>query len=108
MKFSQMPYTRPDSQEVKAMYGALIQQFKSAKTFQEAHDVFLEYEQKNKLVETASTLVYIRQSIDTKDAFYKEEKSFWDEFAPELEEFSQNWKEVMLNSPFRKDFEEKY
>ncbi len=108
MKFSEMPYKRPDSEAVIQSIQDLTERFKNAKSYEEARTVFLEYEEKEKAVDTTATLAYVRQSIDTRDKFYSEEKSFWDEFGPEAEEYEQQWLEAMLVSPFRKDFEAEY
>ena len=108
MKFSEMPYKRPDPEEIIKKTQDLTERFKNAKTFEEAHEVFLEYEKEEKLVDTVSTLAYVRHSIDTRDEFYDEEIDFWDEIGPELEEYEQAWINAMLESPFRKDFEAKY
>ncbi len=108
MKFSEMPYKRPDSEAVIQSIRDLTERFKKAKSYEEARAVFLEYEEEEKTVDTMATLAYVRQSIDTRDKFYCEEKSFWDEFGPEAEEYEQQWLEAMLVSPFRKDFEAEY
>ncbi len=108
MKFSEMPYKRPDPEELKAELQGWTQRLKAAKSYEEARTVFLEKQEKEKHPETMATLAYIRQSIDTRDAFYNEEKDFWDDFGPEIEEYEQEWKEAMLISPFRKDFEAEY
>ena len=108
MKFSEMPYKRPDPEEIIKKTQDLTERFNNAKTFEEAHDVFLEYEKEEKLVDTVSTLAYVRHSIDTRDEFYDGEIDFWDEIGPELEEYEQAWINAMLESPFRKDFEAKY
>ena len=108
MKFSEMPYKRPDPEELKAELQGWTQRLKAAKSYEEARAVFLEKQEKEKHPETMATLAYIRQSIDTQDAFYNKEKDFWDDFGPEIEEYEQEWKEAMLISPFRKDFEAEY
>ena len=108
MKFSEMPYKRPDPEELKAELQGWTQRLKAAKSYEEARAVFLEKQEKEKHPETMATLAYIRQSIDTRDAFYNKEKDFWDDFGPEIEEYEQEWKEAMLISPFRKDFEAEY
>ncbi|MDO5138526.1 MAG: M3 family oligoendopeptidase [Oscillospiraceae bacterium] len=108
MKFSEMPYKRPDPQEVINKTKDLTERLRNAKSYEEARSVFLEYEEEGKAVGTTATLAYIRQSIDTRDEFYNEEKDFWDDFGPEIEEFEQEWIKTMLESPFRKDFEEEY
>ena len=108
MKFSEMPYKRPDAEAVKAELSGLTGRLKAAESYEEARAVFLEKEEMEKSVETMSTLAYVRHSIDTRDEFYDGEIEFWDEVWPELEEPEQAWIDAMLESPFRKDFEAEY
>ena len=108
MKFSEMPYKRPDAEEIINEIRALTERLKNAQSYEEARAVFLEYEEKGKVVDTTITLAYVRQSIDTCDEFYSEEKDFWDETCPELEEYEQEWIKTLVESPFRKDFEQEY
>ncbi|MBQ2324283.1 MAG: M3 family oligoendopeptidase, partial [Oscillospiraceae bacterium] len=108
MKFSEMPYTRPDPEAVKAGMTELTERLKKAQSYAEAREVFLEKEEKEKLVDTMSTLAYVRHSIDTRDEFYDGEIEFWDAIGPELEEYQQAWIDAMLASPFRKEFENEY
>ena len=108
MKFSEMPYTRPDPEAVKQQLRDLTERLKNAGSYEEAKAVFLEKEEEEKVVDTMGTLAYIRHSIDTRDEFYDGEIEFWDEFGPEIEEYAQEWLEAMLSSPFRKDFEAEY
>ena len=70
MKFSEMPYERPELDKVKAQLAELAEQLKSAKNYEEAKAVFLEKEETQKHIQTAATLCSIRHSIDTRDAFY--------------------------------------
>ena len=74
MKFHEMPYERPDPQEIIAQSKEATEKLKNAKSYEEARAVFLDLEERSKTVETTSTLAYIRQSIDTRDEFYKKEK----------------------------------
>ena len=108
MKFSEMPYKRPDAQSVKAELADLTERFKNAKSYEEARAVFLEKEEIENDPDTMSTLAYIRHSIDTRDEFYDGEIEFWDEIGPELEEYEQAWIGAMLASPFRGEFEAEY
>ena len=108
MKFSQMPYERPDPEEIKAGMADLTARLRKAESYEQARAVFLEKEEQEKRVDTMSTLAFVRHSIDTRDTFYDEEIAFWDEISPEFEECSQTWIEALLQSPFRKDFEEEY
>ena len=108
MKFSEMPYARPDLEQVKKDCAALTCRLKEAKTYDEAKAVFLEKERLVKHVETAATLSNIRHTIDTRDEFYDGEVKFWNAAMPELEEYLQQWTMAMLESPFRPDFSKEY
>ena len=108
MKFSEMVYTRPDPEAVKAKLQELTERLANAKDYAEAKAIFLEKEAEEKVVDTMATLAYVRHSIDTRDEFYDGEIEFWDEIGPEFEEFEQAWLEAMLASPFRKEFEAEY
>ena len=108
MKFSEMPYKRPDTGALIKKLQDYTERLKKASSYEEAREVFLEYEKEYKIDETTINLVYIRQSIDTRDEFYNAEKEFWDEFLPELEEYEQEWLKTLVDSKFRKDFENEY
>ena len=108
MKFSQMPYARPDAGEMKQTIIDFTKRLKEAKSYAEAKAVFLESEEAGKHVQTQETLASIRHSINTKDEFYDEEMKFWNATLPELQEYSQQWTLAMLESPFRADFEKEY
>ena len=85
MKFSEMPYTRPDPEAVKAGLQQLTERLRNADSYEAARAVFLEKEEKEKTVDTMGTLAYIRHSIDTRNEFYDGEIEFWDEIGPEIE-----------------------
>ncbi len=108
MKFSEMPYERPDLDKVKRELGDLTGRLKAAKSYEEARVVFLEKEAAERHVDTLVTLASIRNSIDTRDEFYDGEMNFWNAAGPELEEYTKAWTAAMLASPFRKDFAAEY
>ena len=108
MKFSEMPYSRPDKEAVKNTIINLTKRLREAKSYEEAKAVFLENEVEGKHLYTQNTLASIRHSINTKDEFYDEEMKFWNATTPELQEYSQQWTMAMLESPFRADFEKEY
>lgn len=108
MKFSEMPYERPDLDKVKRELGDLTGRLKAAESYEEARAVFLEKEEAERHVDTLATLASIRNSIDTRDEFYDGEINFWNAAGPELEEYDKAWTAAMLASPFRKDFAAEY
>ena len=108
MKFSEMPYERPDLEALKVQYSELTRRLESAGSYAEAKAVFLEKEELEKHVDTLGTLAHVRHSIDTRDAFYDEEAKFWNGARPVLQEYIQAWTMAMLNSPYRADFAKEY
>lgn len=108
MKFSEMPYKRPDLEESKNRITALTETLKAADCFVKADEVFLEMENEQAEFQTMMTMAHIRHDINTRDTFYETEKKYFDDAEPELEEYTQTWTSVLLDSSFRPQFEEKY
>lgn len=108
MKFSQMPYTRPDLSDLRGRLADLTRQFTEAGSYQEADALFRQFDKEQRHISTLSTLCRIRHTIDTRDAFYTAENDFWNDAIPQLMEEEQAWNQAMLGSPFRKDFAAAY
>lgn len=108
LKFKDMPYERPDLEAVCTRIDGLTARLKTARSYAEAKAAFLEREDLEKEIDTLANLVFIRRSIDTRDAFYEAEQEFWDENLPLLQAPKQAWTHAMLESPFRPDFEAEY
>ncbi len=108
LKFSEMPYARPDAERVKEELKSLTERLSAARDYETARAVFLEMEQEKKHLYTAENLAHIRHSIDTRDAFYDGEMKFWNSAMPELQEYMQQWTLAMLHSPFRESFSAEY
>lgn len=108
MKFSEMKYKRPDAEKIKATLISMTERLKNAENYGEARKVFLENEKFTKHILTMHTLSSIRNSIDTRDAFYDKEEKFWNNMLPLVQEVAQQWTKTLLASPFRADFEKEY
>ena len=108
MKFSEMTYTRPDPEAVKATLAGLTERLKAARNYQEAREIFLSQQAESGHILTAATLASVRHSIDTRDAYYDAEETFWNNFFPELRAVQQEWTKAMLASPFRQEFAREY
>ncbi|HIS66146.1 MAG TPA: M3 family oligoendopeptidase [Candidatus Scatomorpha stercorigallinarum] len=108
MKFSEMPYERPDIEALKKFLDDAAGRLAAARSFEEADAVFLEVERGTAHAETMLTIAHIRHDINTADEFYDKEVEFADQALPELQEYTQKWDLAMLKSPFRADFERKY
>ena len=108
MKFSEMPYKRPDMEAAKAEISRLTDALKAAKDYNAARGIFLEKDKFDRHIDTLSTLASIRHSIDTRDEFYDAEVKFFNKAYPELQEYDQNWTLAMLESPYRADFSKEF
>ena len=108
MKFTEMPYERPDTDQIKKEMKGLTEELKSAQSYGEAREVFIRKDELEKRVLTMEGLASVRHSIDTRIEFYKDEYKFWNEAMPQLQEYLQNWTLVLMDSPFRKDFENEF
>ncbi|MCL2399222.1 MAG: M3 family oligoendopeptidase, partial [Defluviitaleaceae bacterium] len=108
MKFSKMPYKRPEFEEISAKFEELLQQFKNVTTAEECFSVYKAYDEYNQYVESMISIGWIRYTLDTTNEFYDKEKAYMDEMIPKLEEVTQKFVTAMVKSPFRKDMEEKW
>lgn len=108
MKFTEMPYTRPDMEAAKAEVAALTARLTEAPDYAAAKSVFLEYQTSQKHLMTLCTLAEIRNSIDTRDEFYDTEVKYINAAMPEVQQYAQGFTAALLNSPFRADFEAEY
>ncbi len=108
MKFSEIPYNRPDIEAAKKQMSEITDKLKNAQSYEEAKNAFLSWEALNKKIDCQATLATVRHTIDTRDEFYDKEDAFWNEKGPELAEYGQNYTASLLDSPFRSDFENEY
>ena len=108
MKFSEIPYERPDFEAAGRFYTEAAGRMEAAQSFEEAERVFLEVEAYAAGFDTMLTVAQIRHDIDTRDEFYDAEVAFIDSASPELEEHVQRWNAAVLATPYRAEFERKY
>ena len=76
MTFENYQYTRPNVDEVKEQLSNLIARLISANSTKETLEIFNEYNKLREHLETMSTLVEIRATIDSTDKFYEVEREF--------------------------------
>lgn len=107
-KFQDFKYERPNLNEEKEKFKSLLASFEEANNFEEATKAIDAINARRNRLSTMANLVYIRSSIDTNDAFYKEEKNFFDETLPEIEEMDTTFYKLLVHSSYREELEEKY
>ena len=85
IQFANIPYERPDLDTYKAAFQAEIAQLRRATDVQEQIQAVHAFTALRNRFETMATLVSIRHSLDTRDAFYDGENNFMDEAMPHYE-----------------------
>ena len=108
MKFSEMPYVRPDMDKVKAELNACAVKIRTADSVEAQIAAFDEASELSKDLMTTGSIAYVRNTINTADKFYDAEREFFDQAGPELEESLQAINIALLDSPYRKELETHY
>jgi M3 family oligoendopeptidase len=108
MKFEDYTYKRPDFSILETQFEAALEQFVNAGTFTEQDKVMNEINLMRNEVDTMFNICYIRHSIDTNDEFYQAEQDYLDDLEPKVEGLVTKYYEALLQSPFRKELEEKW
>lgn len=108
MKFSEMPYVRPDMDKVKAELNACAEKIRTADSVEAQIAAFDEASELSKDLMTTGSIAYVRNTINTADKYYDAEREFFDQTGPELEESLQAINIALLDSPYRKELEAHY
>ena len=107
MKFSEMPYKRIDMDEVKKTYRDIIDRTKAAGSGEEQFEIHREYYKFMDDIRTSMELAMIRHDIDTTDEFYEKESDFYDEVTPIINQYENEYGQVLYDSLFREYLESK-
>lgn len=106
MKFFQMPYMRPDLNEIEQKYAQITEQFSKCQSAEEQYRMILEHEKLSGNFQTMATIAYIRNSINTTDQFYEAEMAFFDGNSPIVENYKQKFYKAVEKSQFKKELEQ--
>jgi len=107
MKFSQMPYTRPDVAKLLAEGAAINEAVKNAADASQVMEQYGKFATIFKTIYTLHSIVYIRHTVNTKDEYYDKENDFFDENSPMFEKLGVDFYREMVNSPHRSELEQK-
>lgn len=108
MKFSAYPYSRPDIAQLQLEFKDLINQFTGAETAEVQLDVMHKINVLRSGFDTMYQICSIRHSIDTRDVFYAEEQTFFDENSPSFEALSSDYYAALIQAKFRTEIEAKF
>jgi len=105
MKFPQMPYKRPELNEVNQKLTQILTGIKNATTAEECFAAYKTYDEYSQYLQSMFTIARIRNSLDTTSEEYNKEKTYMDEVLPQLSAKFQEFELAIMASPFRKDME---
>lgn len=108
MDFEDIKYERIDYNESKEKIEELTKLMDKSNSFKEFEKYMNEVNKIRKHILTMNTVSSIRFSINTKDKFYKNENSYWDETSPLFSDLDMLFYRSILNSNFEKEIVEKY
>ncbi len=106
MRFADMIYQRPNFDEVEAGFREKLKLFAGCESLDGQVALIREINLMREDVDTAMSLARIRQTMDTRDAFYDAEASFLDENSPRYEALIDEYYRALTTSRFRTGLEE--
>lgn len=108
MKLSEIPYERPDLEQLQTLYKSLQIRFTEAKHSTDQISVLEEWNDLRIDLATLSNLVYIRFSQNITDEWAKTEKDFFDQNGPTIHEWNIQLIKEIVKSPFIDDIKKQW
>lgn len=106
--FKELVYVRPDFEAEKAALRKYIADIKEAGSYEELRRLFLAREEAAGHFDTMFNIAYVRNSIDTRDAFYDEEMTNFYQKQGELTLLEQEAEAAILKSPYLIDLKQEF
>jgi len=106
--FPDFHYERPDLARAGKAFRAVLTELENATSIGPAIDAVEKIDAIRSAVFTSYNICYVRYSIDTRDAFYKAEKAWFDENLPATEAWRTDYYRALIASPHRAAMEEKF
>lgn len=100
MQFQEYAYQHMDALSLQKQLSELAEQIQQAKTIEQVQDCIKKVDTIRRFVATQVSLVEIRHTVDTKDAYYTKEQEYLDTVLPELEKDYEKINRALLESSF--------
>lgn len=105
IQFNDIPYSRPDFSEFSAQFNSLLRDFNNAPSAAVQNDIMQQINDVRTELDTAMSVVSVRNSIDTTNSYYESEQDFMDNLGPIYSELVNNYYVALAASPYRADLE---
>ncbi|WP_125767538.1 M3 family oligoendopeptidase [Lapidilactobacillus wuchangensis] len=103
--FAQLPYQRPNFEQVTAEYRQLLTALNHADDPLTAVNAALAISKLETKIVSQQMLAEIRFSVNTLDDFYHQEEDYWNEYSPKYNEFTTEFYRELVKSPFQAELQ---
>lgn len=100
MQFQKYAYQHMDALSLQKQLSELAEQIQQANNIEQVQDCIKKVDTIRRFVATQVSLVEIRHTVDTKDAYYTKEQEYLDTVLPELEKDYEKINRALLESSF--------
>ena len=108
MKFTEIPYKRPDFEVISTQYEQHIHRFESAASFAEQAAALQDIEHVREEFHTYSSVASVRNTLDVSNAFYDAEQQYFDQHEPPFDALNMKYFRALTRSSFQRELREKY
>lgn len=108
IRFSEIPYQRPDMEALKTTVEEATRKVREAKSSAEIREAYFAVQEKEQDADTLWVVCHIRNTIDTTDEFYDSEMKWLREADAQMIPVFKKWKEALAGSPFRRELEAEF
>jgi M3 family oligoendopeptidase len=108
MTFNQYPYQRPDIKAFSQAYTQLLQAFDQADSPEAQAALFIEINTLRSDYDSNRTVARIRHTVDTSDATYEAENTFFDQVGPDVEVLENQFYQALCRTPHRQALEAQF
>ncbi len=108
VKFSEMPYKRPNIYQLETDFNTLLAEFDSAESAEKQRETLSKINHLRSDFMTYAAIASVRNSINTTDAYYEKEQEFYDNSEPTLKDLSTRLYKSLGNSRFKGELKEAF
>ncbi len=108
VKFSEMPYRRPDMEGLKKVIADATDKILNAKSYDEVKEAYFSVQKMEDEEMTFYSIAHVRHTMNTTDEFYDKEIEWLQEAGARMIPVENAFTKSLTASPFRKDFEAEF
>ena len=108
LTFDEMPYERPDMERCAGAWKAVTEALRGARSYGEAREAYFAFQKEQEAFETLYSLAFVRNTIDTADAFYEEEVRWLQEESAKLIPLEKDYLEALTGCAWRRELEAEF